>query len=307
MQTKLSVALAATLAGFALSAQAANVEVYGLIDTGLNYQHVDADRAGVDDVSKFQMKSSQSTPNRVGLRGTEDLGQGLKVGFVLESQFNSDDGSLMPGNRLFHRAAQIMLMSDDYGTLVLGRSGMLRSGFGTTGIWGGKVAYGRAYDKDGNLLGYDPDDSLSFSLAATYDFGFMKLYASGMYFSDMLAREFQGHNNMISMEGASGVSYKGYSLQLGTTVPAWGGTVKANVGWMDAKVDHEYLVSDVYEYGDTDRIGFSLGYVYPLSKKAEVYVGAGVTKDSSNAKLKADDSSADPIAYEVVSGLLIRF
>ena len=42
MQTKLSVALAATLAGFALSAQAANVEVYGLIDTGLNYQHVDS-------------------------------------------------------------------------------------------------------------------------------------------------------------------------------------------------------------------------------------------------------------------------
>lgn len=396
MQTKLSVALAATLAGFALSAQAANVEVYGLIDTGLNYQHVDADRTGVDDVSKFQMKSSQSTPNRWGLRGTEDLGQGLKVGFVLEGQFNSDDGSLMPGNRLFHRAAQIMLMSDDYGTLVLGRSGMLRSGFGTTGIWGGKVApfsnswgdymvgskyimpggfkpgdntityqspvmsglqlhaqysnqldaagaddweeegknstnrqwalgatytggpvhvaavldsvlYGRAYDKDGNLLGYDPEDSLSFSLAATYDFGFMKLYASGMYFSDMLASEFQGHNNMLSMEGKAGVSYKGYSLQLGTTVPAWGGTVKANLGWMDAKVDHEYLASDTYEYIDTDRIGFSLGYVYPLSKKAEVYVGAGVTKDSANVKSKADGSTYDPIAYEVLSGLLIRF
>ena len=92
MQTKLSVALAATLAGFALNAQAANVEVYGLIDTGLNYQHVDADRTGVDDVSKFQMKSSQSTPNRWGLRGTEDLGEGLKVGFVLEGQFNRGFG-----------------------------------------------------------------------------------------------------------------------------------------------------------------------------------------------------------------------
>ena len=78
MQTKLSVALAATLAGFALSAQAANVEVYGLIDTGLNYQHVDADRAGVDDVSKFQMKSSQSTPNRWGLRGTEEIGKPVR-------------------------------------------------------------------------------------------------------------------------------------------------------------------------------------------------------------------------------------
>ena len=392
MQTKLSVALAATLAGFALSAQAANVEVYGLIDTGLNYQHVDSDRAGEDNVSKFQMKSSQSTPNRWGLRGTEDLGQGLKVGFVLEGQFNSDDGSLMPGNRLFHRAAQIMLMSDDYGTLVLGRSGMLRSGFGTTGIWGGKVApfsnswgdymVGSKYVMPGGFApgdntityqspvmsglqvhlqysnqldavgaddweeegknstdrqwavgatytsgpvhvvavldsvlygrtdetgGYDPDDSLSFSLGATYDFGFMKLYASGMYFSDMLASEFQGHNNMLSMEGKAGVSYKGYSLQLGTTVPAWGGTVKANLGWMDAKVDHEYLASDTYEYIDTDRIGFSLGYVYPLSKKAEVYVGAGVTKDSANVKSKADGSTYDPIAYEVLSGLLIRF
>lgn len=394
MQTKLSVALAATLAGFALNAQAANVEVYGLIDTGLNYQHVDADRTGVDDVSKFQMKSSQSTPNRWGLRGTEDLGEGLKVGFVLEGQFNSDDGSLMPGDRLFHRAAQIMLMSDDYGTLVLGRSGMLRSGFGTTGIWGGKVApfsnswgdymvgskyimpggfkpgdntityqspvmsgfqlhaqysnqldaagaddrevegknstdrqwalgatytggpvhvaavldsvlYGRTYTTAG-VPQYDPEDSLSFSLAATYDFGFMKLYASGMYFSDMLAREFQGHNNMKSMEGGESVSYKGYSLQLGTTVPAWGGTVKANLGWMDAKVDHSYTTAAEETYGDTDRIGFSLGYVYPLSKKAEVYVGAGVTKDSANNKDK-DGSSADPIAYEVVSGLLIRF
>ena len=138
MQTKLSVALAATLAGFALNAQAANVEVYGLIDTGLNYQHVDSDRAGEDDISKFQMKSSQSTPNRWGLRGTEEIGPGLKVGFVLESQFGSDDGTLTSG-RLFHRAAQVMLMSDDYGTLVFGRSGMLRSGFGTTGIWGVKV------------------------------------------------------------------------------------------------------------------------------------------------------------------------
>lgn len=393
MQTKLSVALAATLAGFALSAQAANVEVYGLIDTGLNYQHVDSDRAGEDNVTKFQMKSSQSTPNRWGLRGTEDLGDGLKVGFVLESQFTSDDGALMPGNRLFHRAAQIMLMSDDYGTLVLGRSGMLRSGFGTTGIWGGKVApfsnswgdymvgskyimpggfkpgdntityqspvmsglqlhaqYSNQLDAAGaadweeegknstdrqwalgatytggpvhvaavldSVLygrtaetgGYDPDDSLSFSLAATYDFGFMKLYASGMYFSDMLASEFQGHNGMksITTVAADGniVSFKGYSLQLGTTVPAWGGTVKANLGWMDASVDHRYTDA-ADKFGDTDRIGFSLGYVYPLSKKAEVYVGAGVTKDS--ASVKDGDDTVDPIAYEVLSGLLIRF
>ena len=169
------------------------------------------------------------------------------------------------------------------------------------------VLYGRTYTTAG-VPQYDPEDSLSFSLAATYDFGFMKLYASGMYFSDMLASEFQGHNNMqsITTKAAEGnwVSYKGYSLQLGTTVPAWGGTVKANLGWMDASVDHRYTPK-ADKFGDTDRIGFSLGYVYPLSKKAEVYMGAGVTKDSASTKDGTD--SVDPIAYEVVSGLLIRF
>lgn len=162
------------------------------------------------------------------------------------------------------------------------------------------VLYGRTAETGG----YDPDDSLSFSLAATYDFGFMKLFASGMYFSDMLASEFQGHGDMQSLKGGSAVSYKGYSLQLGTTVPAFGGTVKANIGWMDASVDHRYT-NDADSYLDTDRIGFALGYVYPLSKKAEIYVGAGITKDSANTKDGTD--SSDPIAYEVLSGLLVRF
>ena len=53
-------------------------------------------------------------------------------------------------------------------------------------------------------------------------------------------------------------------------------------------------------------LGFALGYVYPLSKKAEIYVGAGVTKDSANTK-DTDGDSVDPIAYEVLSGLLVRF
>ena len=78
------------------------------------------------------------------------------------------------------------------------------------------------------------DDQYTVTLGGNYDFGFMKLYASGMYFSDMLASEFQGHNNMqsITTKAAEGnwVSYKGYSLQLGTTVPAWGGNGEGQLG-----------------------------------------------------------------------------
>lgn len=379
----LRVAVSAALLSLTFGAQAANVEVYGLIDTGLNFQHVDTDLPGEDASNNFTMKSSQSTPNRWGLRGHEDLAPGWKLGFMLEGQFSSDDGQ-MTGGRLFHRAAQLMLESDDYGTLVMGRSGSLRSGFGTTGIWGPKVSpfsnswgdfiVGSKYIMPGgfkpndNTLTYqspvmsglqlhaqysfqidqvnapdwseeskntsdrqwalgatytsgpvhlaavldsvlyrpndetgsiDPDDSLAFSLAGTYDFGVMKLYASGMYFSDMLASEFQGHTALKSLEGGRNVSYKGYSLQLGADVPAFGGTFKTNIGWMDAKVDTRYAAGTYYA---TDRMSFAVGYVYPLSKKTQIYTGAGWLKDTAN-----NGTGADPSAIEVATGLLMRF
>ena len=44
----LRVAVSAALLSLTFGAQAANVEVYGLIDTGLNFQHVDTDLPGED-------------------------------------------------------------------------------------------------------------------------------------------------------------------------------------------------------------------------------------------------------------------
>ena len=130
-----AVAAALMLAG---SAYAANAEIYGLIDTGLNYQHIDTDVKGTDSVNKMQLRGSQLAPNRFGFRGSEDLGNGMKIAFLLEGQFGSDDGTLT-GDRLFNRSSEISIISADYGTLTVGRSGALRSGFGSTGIWGAKT------------------------------------------------------------------------------------------------------------------------------------------------------------------------
>lgn len=134
----LSALFVGTLGALFATGAAADVTVYGIIDTGLNYQHVDQDRAGTDATDQAQMKGSQTIPNRWGLKGTEDLGNGLTAGFMLEGQFGSDDGT-MTGGRLFHRVSQLELGSDRAGTLILGRSGALRSGFGTTGIWAVKL------------------------------------------------------------------------------------------------------------------------------------------------------------------------
>lgn len=138
MQKKLTLLAAAALLA-PVASQAADIQIYGAIDTGLVFQSVDQDRAGSDRTSSLKMNSSVTAPNRWGLRSTEDLGNGLKVGFNLEGQFGSDDGTIV-NSRLFQRMSQVWVRSDTYGTLVMGRSGALRSGMGTTGIWGFKVS-----------------------------------------------------------------------------------------------------------------------------------------------------------------------
>ncbi|MNM96189.1 Outer membrane porin protein precursor [compost metagenome] len=55
------------------------------------------------------------------MRGTEDLGGGLKGLFVLESGFNLDTGTMQQGNRLFGRQAFVGLQKDGIGQISLGR------------------------------------------------------------------------------------------------------------------------------------------------------------------------------------------
>lgn len=45
------------------------------------------------DSDSFSMMSGQASGSRWGLKGTEDLGNGLTVGFILEDGFTSDNGA----------------------------------------------------------------------------------------------------------------------------------------------------------------------------------------------------------------------
>lgn len=131
---KTLVAVAAALAFGSLSAHAGDVQMYGLIDVGLSYVHSDADQPGVDSVDKFTMENASEFGSRWGIRGTEDLGNCYKVGFVLESGFKSDDGTLDQGGRLFGREAHIDLYSP-YGTLSAGVLPVFGSVLGANGLF----------------------------------------------------------------------------------------------------------------------------------------------------------------------------
>jgi predicted porin len=108
-----SLSLALISAAGAAHAQS-SVTLYGLIDTGLTFSN----NSGGE--RSYQQASGVVNGSRWGLRGSEDLGNGLKAIFDLESGINLQDGSASDSQRLFNRNAYVGL-SSQYGTVTFGR------------------------------------------------------------------------------------------------------------------------------------------------------------------------------------------
>ena len=128
---KIAIAVAAAMT--AATASAADFTLYGIVDTGLGYTHVNTLDEPTE--NRFEEINGYNSGSRFGFKGTEDLGNGYSVSFVLENGFSSDSGALGQGGRMFGREAQLKFHSP-YGTLSFGRAGTLISGAGTLDIWG---------------------------------------------------------------------------------------------------------------------------------------------------------------------------
>ncbi|KWK00206.1 porin [Burkholderia ubonensis] len=111
---------AAILAATASAAHAqSSVTLYGLIDAGISFANHSKTATGNDRLFKYDDGVAQGS--RWGLRGTEDLGGGLKAIFVLENGFNSGTGALGQGGAIFGRQAYVGLSTAQYGTVTFGR------------------------------------------------------------------------------------------------------------------------------------------------------------------------------------------
>lgn len=141
---KKTLAAAALLGAFAGSAVAADVTLYGVVDYGLQYTHVDSDKAGTDAVDNFQLSSGNQSGARFGLKGSEDLGNGVKAGFHLENGFSADTGSLAQNSRLFGREARLFV-NGAFGEVAFGRMGTLGSANGTYGLLGNLSPFGASW------------------------------------------------------------------------------------------------------------------------------------------------------------------
>ena len=178
---KKTLAAVAVLGAFAGSAVAADVTLYGLVDYGVRYQNLDADKAGVDRTNKVDMKSGANSGSRFGLKGTEDLGNGVKVGFVLENGFAADTGALGDkNNRLFDREAQLFV-DGSFGRVSFGRVGQLASANGSYGLLGVTGPFSTGYgDATSGLKFVGANGFTRFDNTITYmtpSFGGLTVYA----------------------------------------------------------------------------------------------------------------------------------
>jgi predicted porin len=345
----------ALLGAFAASAMAADVTLYGIIDEGVVFSSVKTGSA--KRVNNFTLESGTESGSRWGLRAVEDLGNGFKVGFNLESGFTADNGVSAQGGRLFGRESLIYVTSP-YGEIGLGRTG----GAGAAGVAGRYAragmltAFGPAWSKYTSMVtsaigenaprmdnsvtyqtplfagfqaaiqysfkmddvkgageeghasadrfygasltykngpfaallssssknkassGNKVDDSFEVTLGGSYDFGVAKVYLSGQYYDDFDKAGFQ------TMPAAAPATLKGYGVLLSASAPLGGGRLIGGMNWMDAESASD---SGADKDKDFKRLGASLGYTYPFSKRTDLWSILGVGQD----KVKASETT----------------
>jgi len=157
------------LTGGAAVAQSSSVTLFGVIDADMKY-------VKTGDTKVKKLDSGGLNTSRFGVRGTEDLGGGLKAGFWLESEVNTDTGvaGAASGGAYWARRATVSL-SGDFGEVRLGRNKTASrlhiedfDPYAATGLGNVLAVYsnlgsgnGTAYGRADNLVSYSlPAQSL---------------------------------------------------------------------------------------------------------------------------------------------------
>lgn len=227
---KKTLAALAVLGAFAAgSAYAADVTLYGIVDLGLKYTHADSDINGDDATDTLGMESGMGSGSRFGIKGTEDLGNGYAVGFVLENGFSADSGSMSQNDRLFGRESQVHVTAP-WGELAFGRMSQLVAGHGTYGLtghmspfgnsWTGSVEGGTfqvGYGRFDNTVLYKTPSFAGFTGYAQYSFGGT---SEDDWDTNAFVKDEAEGKTTANRYAAFGVTYKNYGLDL-TFVADW--------------------------------------------------------------------------------------
>ncbi|MBN3804498.1 porin [Paraburkholderia sp. Ac-20336] len=310
------VAAAASVASVA-HAQS-SVTLYGVLDAGLTYT------SNVAGHSKWAAGSGGISQSMFGLRGSEDLGNGLKAIFTLESGFDINNGKFANNNGMFNRQAFVGLSSAQFGTVTLGRQYDAVQDYlaplTATGSWGG-TSFAHPFNNDNlntngglsvnNSIKYSSANYAGFTFGGTYGFSNQAgAFANNRQYSLGAAYQWQGlhlgaayaqQNNPNGNGGASdgvlantsGVLEGNFrQRQFGAAASYGFGPALVGVAWTQSRVDNLVGAADGQRQGYTNNYEINGKYnLTPALGLGIAYTftdarGYGVNADGNDMKTR---------------------
>ena len=203
---KLSAAVLATMALGTTAQAQSSVSLYGIVDGGIRYQTVSI--RNQDSASNIGMAYGVQSGNRLGFRGIEDLGNGNRVTFTLESGYDLGNGNAQQGNRYFGRQAWLGAENTSWGYARIGRQynfatdymyavDPMQQAFGQGSIG---AAFGTAnINRVSNMLKYQSPKYSGFQAGIGYSTA-------------------TGTNNVFVNNGTASTGYTGYNFETNNNV-----------------------------------------------------------------------------------------
>lgn len=288
--------IVAALAAAATSVASAQVTVYGVMDQAV--RSTDGDTSFV---------SGSHTTSRLGVKGSEDLGNGLTASFTLEGKLDVANGD-MTGDDLFNRESSVSLGSKALGTITLGRTDTSASEGIDTLVGGGN--FGNFANSSGVEYAGDRANTIRYTSpnigGAVFQIGqseavdsAQKLDSASVTFKNQFFSAGVGHDKT-----ASGDTY----TAVGAAVNIAGASVGAMHGRRDANIDTKVTVIS----GRVPVGAFAVLGAYSLtdSAGAETKVatlGASLDLSRRTMILAAYQDQAGSVSDFVQLGLIHKF
>lgn len=329
----LALAVLGTFTGVA-SAQS-SVTIYGKVDVGLVYESGAVPGINPNGDKTVKVTSGVSGGSRLGFRGVEDMGGGLKARFQLETGLCADsaaanpqaDGNFCGGGNFMGRTA-IVALDGGFGSLQLGRQ------------YSPSYLHQSTVDPFGDGLAGEMEDlfpinkrinnSILYSIPAMGGFNASLLYGAGEVAGDNSAARVWD----VSGSYTAGPLYVGlsYDRQNGPTTPNHTETKGANIGatydfgmakahfmYQTSKLDDPVLgtIFDTADWllgvsvplgqgtlmasyirnndktaaNDHDANKSSIGYMYSLSKRTQLYAAYAKISNKDNAQFTVGNAT----------------
>ncbi len=301
------------LTGGAAVAQS-SVTLFGVLDADVKYVKTGG-------LTMKKLDSSGLNTSRFGVRGTEDLGGGLKAGFWLESQVDVDTGVAGGGAAFWGRRATVSL-AGDFGEVRLGRNKTVSrlhiedfdpsafTGLGSVSVLysnlgsGNGTSFGRAdnlvsYSLPNNIGGFyggvdvSAGEGVGTNKGQSVRLGFKQgpLHVSGAYASTSNAAD-NDKFKLASIGGAYDFGVVRPSLSY-TESKFQARKQKVLTASLTAPLGQGQLWGSYSEAKTTGEVGFAtigtpklfaLGYIYNLSKRTALYTTFAQLKNDGTTR-----------------------